>query len=372
MKKICRRELENLKPYVPGKSIEEIKRELELKEVVKLASNETPLPPFPEAILAMEKALREVNRYPDDRCMTLKNKLSGFLKIPLENIIIGRGSNELIKLIAQVILYPGDEVVTSTPTFAFYKMATKIMGGVCREVPLKNFKHDFNGILREITEKTKIIMLDIPNNPTGTIVFQDELDNFLTGLPEGIVVILDQAYFEYVGDKRYPDGINYFKKGGFSPTELELKPIVVLRTFSKIYSLAGCRIGYGVAPEFLVEVVNKMREPFNVSSVAQAGALASLNCQNEVERRKAVNFEQKQYLYHELNRLGVMYISTEANFIFINVGKDSQEIFEKLLFEGIIIRTGNIFGGGYENYIRVSIGTAEENKKFIRALSKVL
>ncbi|MDP3013249.1 MAG: histidinol-phosphate transaminase [Candidatus Subteraquimicrobiales bacterium] len=372
MKKIYRRELDEIKPYEPGKSIEEVQRELKLDGVVKLASNETSLPPFPEAVKAMESVLCGVNRYPDDNCLTLKDKLSIFLRVPVENMMIGHGSNELIKLIAQALLYPEDEAIMSTPSFAFYEMAVKIMGGVCQAVPLKNFRHDLESILERINSKTKLIMLDIPNNPVGTIVYQDELDKFLAKVPEEVVIILDQAYFEYVEDKRCPDGLNYFRNEDESLATAKQKIIIVLRTFSKVYSLAGCRIGYGVAPKFLVEVVNKIREPFDVNSIAQAGALASLDCPDEVEKRRLLNLKQKRYLYDGLRWLGVEFIPTEGNFIFINLRQDSRKVFDKLLFEGVIVRTGDIFGLGYENYIRVSIGTPEENKKFVEALRKVL
>lgn len=361
MKDICRAELKNLKAYVPGKPISEVKRELKIREIVKLASNESPYPPFPEAIAAMEKVLLEGNRYPDSNCFLLKEELSHFLNAPTENLLVGNGSNELVRLIAQAVLDPGEKAVMASPSFVVYPTVTKMMGGVCVEIPLREYRHDLSAMLEAVDERTKLVFVCNPNNPTGTIVKRKELDEFMRRIPEDVVVVLDEAYFEYVEDKRYPNGLDYFRQG---------RLVVVLRTFSKIYSLAGCRIGYGVAPEFLVQAISKIKEPFNVNAVAQAGALASLDCQGEANKRRRLNSENKRRLYKQLKGLKVGYVPSEANFILVDVGVSSKEIFERLLREGVIVRSGDVFG--YDTCIRVTIGTREENDKFIEALEKVL
>ncbi|MDO8885297.1 histidinol-phosphate transaminase [Candidatus Oleimmundimicrobium sp.] len=363
MKNFLRSELDILKSYSPGKPISDVKRELGLKEVIKLASNESPYPPFPEAIEAIWSARNEAYRYPDSGCVELKNKLASFLDVLESNLMIGNGSNELLRLLAQVCLNPGDEVIMANPSFIVYPTVTKIMNGVCREIPLKNHKHDLVKILDAVNDKTKIVFICNPNNPTGTIVTKTEVEDFLRNVPDGVMVVFDEAYFEYVDNKNYPNGLDYFS---------EDKQIVVLRTFSKIYGLAGCRIGYGIASRSIVSAVNKIREPFNVNHLAQVAAMASLGCKNQVKERKKLNLEQKFYLYKAFDEMGLDYVKSEANFILVDVKKDSREVFDKLLYKGIIIRTGNIFGLDYEDYIRVTIGTPEENKKFIKALREVL
>lgn len=360
---ITRPELADLVPYSPGKPIDEVKRELGLETVIKLASNESPLPPFPEALEALRAAMYELNRYPDGSCYLLKTKLSAALNIPFANLIIGNGSNELIRLIAQAILQPGDEVVAATPSFVVYPTVTKIMNGILKEVPLKNHRHDLEAMLQQVTAKTKIIFICNPNNPTGTIVHQLEVDEFMERIPHSILVVFDEAYFEYVEDSSFARGFKYFREG---------RNVAVLRTFSKIYSLAGCRIGYGVMPEYLTSCLNKIREPFNVNSLAQAVALASLDNQQEVAIRVKANSENKKYLYAGFERLGLPYIPSEGNFILVDLKSDSREIFKRLLAEGVIVRTGDIFGPAYRTFCRVTIGTREENEKLITALEKVL
>jgi len=363
MKNFLRSELDVLKPYSPGKPISDVKRELGLKEVIKLASNESPYPPFPEAIEAIWSARNEVYRYPDSGCVELKNKLASFLDIPESNLMISNGSNELLRLLAQICLNPGDEVIMANPSFIVYPTVTKMMGGVCREIPLKKHRHDLVSMLGAVNDKTKIIFICNPNNPTGTIVTKTEVDDFLRKVPEDVMIVFDEAYFEYVDNKDYPNGLDYFN---------EEKQIVVLRTFSKIYGLAGCRIGYGIASRPIVSVVNKIREPFNINHLAQVAAMASLSCKNQVKERKKLNLEQKFYVYKSFDEMGLDYVKSEANFILVDVKRNSRKVFDQLLEKGIIVRTGDIFGPGYESFIRVTIGTPEENKKFIKVLREVL
>jgi len=363
MENLFRSELDGLRPYSPGKPISDVKRELGLKKVIKLASNESPYPPFSEAIEAIWSARNEVYRYPDGGCVELKNKLAKFLNVSETNLMIGNGSNELLRLLAQVCLNPGDEAIMANPSFIVYPTVTKIMNGVCREIPLKNHRHDLVKMLDAVNDKTKIIFICNPNNPTGTIATKPEVDDFLRKVPDGVMVVFDEAYFEYVDNKDYPNGLDYFS---------EEKQIVILRTFSKIYGLAGCRIGYGIASQPIVSAVNKIREPFNVNHLAQVAAMASLGCENQVKERKKLNIEQKFYLYKTFDEMGLDYVKSEANFILVDVKQNSRKVFDQLLRKGIIVRTGDIFGPDYENYIRVTIGTPEENKKFIKALREVL
>ncbi len=363
MSSLIRPEIKNLTPYVPGKPIDEVKRELNLKTVIKLASNESPYPPFPQAIEAVKNAIIGVNRYPDTDAFYLKRALAEFYNVSEKNIALGNGSNELLRLVAQSLLEPGDETIAGIPSFVVYPTITKMMGGKIKEVNLKDYRLDLETMKKEINPKTKIIFLCNPNNPTGTIVYREEVNDFLQDLPEEVLIVFDEAYFEYVEDANFPNGMDYFREG---------RNVAVFRTFSKIYSLAGCRIGYAIMSEELVEAVNKAREPFNVNSLAQVAALASLKAQDEVKRRSSLNLQNKKYLYEKLDDLGIKYIPSQANFILIDLKKDCNQVFNALLKEGVIVRTGEIFGSGYETFIRVTIGTREENKKFIEALEKVL
>jgi histidinol-phosphate aminotransferase len=356
-----REELSALSPYEPGKPISEVKEELNLEDVIKLASNESPYPPFEAAQKAIVQAMGELNRYPDGACTALKRKLGPFLGFPVENIAIGNGSNELIRIIAMALISGGDEVVMATPSFVIYPTVTKLMGGKCREVELRDFRHDLPAMLKEVTDRTRIVFVCNPNNPTGTIVYRDELDAFLDSLPARVLPVLDEAYFEFVEDPKFPDGLDYFREG---------RNVVVLRTFSKIYGLAGCRIGYAVGSKQIVDAINKVRDPFNVNVLAQAAALASLDEQDEVERRKKLNLEAKKYLYDELDGMAVPFVPSQSNFIFVRVGQNSRDVFNRLLREGVIVRSGDAFG--YDSYIRVTIGSPAENAKFVSALRKVL
>ncbi len=355
--------LNNLVPYEPGKPISEVKDELKLDDVIKLASNEYAYPPFDAAREAIIESISELNRYPDGSCAILKEKLSKILQFPKENIAIGNGSNEIIRIIAMSMVEPEDEVIMATPSFIIYPTVTKLMGGICKEVSLKNFRHDLTAMLGKVTDRTRIVFICNPNNPTGTIVYRDEVDAFLQELPGHVLPVFDEAYFEFVEDKNFPDGLDYFRQG---------RQVAVLRTFSKIYSLAGCRIGYCVAPKEVVEAINKVRDPFNVNVLAQTAAAVSLDYQDEVEKRKTLNSESKRYLYQELEKLSISYVPSESNFIFVNVKENSRDIFGRLLREGVIVRSGDIFGPEYSTYIRVTIGNPEENERFIRSLAKVL
>ncbi len=352
----------DIKPYVPGKPIEAVQREFGLKDVIKLASNENPIGPSPKAIEAMQESAAKMFLYPDGYCTEIRTALANHLGVKENELIFGNGSDEIIKLLGETFVEPGDEVIVADPSFSEYDFMCMLMGGTLKKVPLTNFTHDLEKMAEAITEKTKIIFICNPNNPTGTIVTKDEVDKFLERVPESVVVAFDEAYYEYVDDKDYPQTISYVKQG--------MKNIIVLRTFSKIHGLAGLRIGYGIANPDMIQLIERTREPFNVNLMAQKAALASLSDKEHLQRSNEVNTSGKKFLYEAFEDMGLEYIPTHSNFIMVKVGKHSREVFVELQKKGVIIRTGDIFG--LDDYIRVTIGTEEENKRFIKALKEVL
>ncbi|QGT99553.1 hypothetical protein SYNTR_0960 [Candidatus Syntrophocurvum alkaliphilum] len=361
IKKKGRKEIFDLKPYVPGKPIEEVKRELGIDDIIKLASNENPIGPSPKGVEAVEKALAQLHFYPDSNCFYLKNRLSEILGYENENLIIGNGSDEVLKLIAETFINQGDEVVFADPSFVEYEFTAKIMGAACIKVNLKDFTHDLEAMLQAITDKTKIVYICNPNNPTGTIVTEQEMDYFMNNVPEDVLVVFDEAYVEYVEAENFASGLKYVDQG---------KNALVLRTFSKIYGLAALRIGYAITTKEIAQAIERVIEPFNVNMLAQVAALAAIDDHEHVKKSQNLNSEGKQYLYKEFKNLGFDYVPTEANFIFVDTHKDIQFIFNKLLQLGVIIRTGDIFG--YPTYMRLTIGTKQENERLINALKAIL
>jgi len=360
-KNLIRKEILDLKPYIPGKPIEEVKRELGLKEVIKLASNETSIGPSPLAIEAIKKEIKNINLYPEGSSRLLREKIAQKLNLDKEMIIVGNGADNVIDLIGMAFINDGDEVITGEITFPAYETITKIMGGKLISVKLKDFSFDLEKIAQKINEKTKIVFLCNPNNPTGTIVDKEAVDRFIKQVPEDVVIVFDEAYYDYVGDKNYPNSVSY---------ALEGRNVIVLRTFSKIAGIAGVRIGYGIAKQELISYLRRVVNPFTTNRLAQVAALASLD--DEEHYRKVLNSNQegKKYLYRELKEIDLFYLPTEANFIFIDLKGDSEVIFEKLLRKGVIIRPGKTWG--CPNFIRVTIGTPYENEKFIQAIKEVL
>ena len=354
---LIRAELEPMVAYAPGLRGSEIRERCGRDRICKLSSNEHPAGPFPIAIRAMEAVLPELNRYPDGSCRALRRALSERLKFPFENVVVGSGSNELLRLIAQAVLRSGDETVFAWPSFVVYPMVTQMFGGTSVRVALKEGEvHDLAAMLAAITDKTRIVFLCNPNNPTGTIYHRDEFERFLEQVPEHVLVVADEAYFEFVTDAAYPDVLRY--------VDLE-RPLVSLRTFSKIYSLAGLRVGYGVMPTSLAQAVDKVREPFNVNTVGQVAAYYSLGDDAEVRRRRAENQEQKTYLYSCFDRLGLAYVPSETNFIYLKTQRP-VEVFEALLGEGIIARD---FGNAPA--LRLGVGTPEDTQATIEAFDAV-
>lgn len=354
---LIRADLKNMVPYAPGLRASQV-RERSGKDVIcKLSSNESPYGPFQRAIEAMQAVLPHLNRYPDGSSTALAEKLAHRYGVRPSQIAVGSGSNELLRLIAEVTLRPGDEVVYAWPSFVVYPTVTTTFHGTCVPVPLTSGDvHDLAAMLAAVTEKTRIIFLCNPNNPTGTIYHRAEFEHFLSCLPERVLVVLDEAYIEFVCDADCPDGRNYFDG---------IRPVAVLRTFSKIYGLAGARVGYAIAPEPLVEAIAKVREPFNVNTVAQIAAYYSLDDDAEVLRRRKENQEQKTYLYECFDRLGIPWVPSETNFVWVKT-KKPVEVFDGLLREGVIVR-----GFGDTQALRVGVGTPAEVKRTIEAFEAV-
>lgn len=351
--------ISTLVPYPPGKPIEELERELGITGSIKLASNENPLGPSPKALEAVRGALKALNRYPDGSGYYLREKLSERLGVPGDALVLANGSNEVIELMVRAFLRPGDEVVMADPSFAVYPIVTKAAGARSLTVPLTDLRHDLGAMAEAITDKTRIVFIANPNNPTGTIVTNRELRDFLRRVPDDVVVCLDEAYYEYVRSTSYPDGLSYVKEGW---------PVVVLRTFSKIYGLAGLRVGYGVAHPEIAGYLNRVRQPFNVNSLAQAAALAALDDEAHLKKSIENNTSGLEHLTRELKGLGYECVPTEANFFMIKVG-DGRGVYDALLGRGVIVRPMASYG--LDEYIRVTVGTPEENRRFLDALSAV-
>ena len=354
--------ISDIKPYIPGKPIEELERELGIKDSIKLASNENPLGPPVTAIKAVLEILmspdpcHSINRYPDGSGYYLKKALSEKLSVQEDEIILGNGSNELIDIAVRTFLQAGDEAVMGHPSFIVYPMAVQAMGGRPLQIPLKEYIHDLEAMADAITSKTRILFIANPNNPTGTINKRDEFDRLMKRLPEGILVVVDEAYYEYVADPEYADSMKHFR---------DERDMLILRTFSKIYGLAGLRIGYGIARKDIISEMNKLRPPFNTNSIAQYAALGAIHDEDHIKTTKEINEQGKRFLYRELDSFGLKYIPTEANFIYILLGQDSNGLYNDLLRQGVIVRPV-----GPEE-IRVTIGLPKENERFIEALKKV-
>lgn len=352
-----------IQPYVPGKPVEELERELGIRDSVKLASNENPLGPSPLVLkeiindLTNTKSSLSLNRYPDGNGYYLKQALSRRLSVSEDEIILGNGSNELIDIAARTFLQPGDEAVMAHPSFVVYPMATQAQGATAIQIPLKKYTHDLDAMADAITSSTKIVFIANPNNPTGTMNTKAEFERFMKRIPEGILVVCDEAYCEYVTKPDYPDGMKYLAQG---------KDILILRTFSKMYGLAGLRIGYGIGRKDIIGEMNKLRPPFNTSSIAQKAALWALQDENHLQRTREINEQGKTYLYKELDSIGMKYVPTEANFIFMPLEHDAHALYTILLKQGVIVRPMG------QHEIRVTIGLPEENKRFIDALKKVM
>jgi histidinol-phosphate aminotransferase len=352
--------LRDLIAYEPGKPIEETARELgaEASQILKLASNENPLGPSPKAVAAMRDMLAHAHLYPDGGGYYLREALSKKLGVARDNLILGNGSNEVIEFLGHAFLQPGDEIITSEHAFVVYKLIAAVFGAKTIEAPSPDYRHHLDAMLKAITPQTRLIFIANPNNPTGTLLPQAEIDRFMSRLPENIVVAFDEAYFEYVDDP--PDTVRFTREG---------RNLIVLRTFSKIAGLAGLRVGYGIAPSQLIQVLQKTRQPFNVNGLGQAGALAALGDDAHVRETKRLTDEGRRYLQEEFSEMKLRFVPSAANFVFVNVG-DGNAIFKALLARKIIVRA--LKGYNLPEWIRVSIGTMEQNQKCIAALREII
>lgn len=357
-----RKILDFIPVYQPGKPIEEVKREMGLDNVIKLASNENAISPSPKIIEAIVAEAKNVNRYPDGGCFYLRKALSEKLSISENSLIFGNGSDELISIALRAFISPGDEVIVADPTFLIYRIASVIAGAKVRLVPLKDYKYDLNGMLKAITGKTRIIFIANPDNPSGTYVTEKELMEFIEKVPKNMLIFLDEAYYEFATGGDYPETLDLLRR--------EDRTIVITRTFSKAYGLAGLRVGYGMARPDITEALNKVREPFNVNSLAQAAAVAALDDHDYRDASVALVHREKRRFYKKFDSLGVKYIPSKTNFVLVDTARDSMKIFDYLLRRGIIVREMSPWS--FKGYIRVNIGTEEENDAFLRTFEEAI
>ncbi|MCF7907971.1 MAG: histidinol-phosphate transaminase [Candidatus Omnitrophica bacterium] len=354
-----RKELKKIDNYKPGKPIEEVKRALGLGEVYKLASNEIPFEPtyIKKAVLA---EIKNINRYPESGSFYLRQKLAKKLKVNEEQLVFGNGSDELIVLALKAFVEKGDQVIVSYPTFLIYEIQAKIAGAKVIRVPSSGLRYDLEEIAKKVNKKTKIIFIANPDNPTGTYLTQREINNFLAKIPKSILVFFDEAYFEFA-PKNFPKSLAFLKKRG---------NIIVTRTFSKAYGLAGLRIGYGVTTKEIAGILNKIREPFNINRFAQVAAVAALG--NNSFLKKAVSYvnNEKSYFYRELKKCKLSFVESATNFVVVDFKKSTKGLYDYLLKNGVIVR--ELKGWGLSRYFRVTVGLAKENRKFISCLKAYL
>ena len=348
-------------PYEPGKPIEELERELGIHDAIKLASNENPLPPSEKVQQAVAAALSQLNRYPDGTGFYLRQALARRHGVTPDHIVLGAGSNELIELVARAFMRPGDEAVIPHPSFVVYPMIVQAVGGIRVVVTLKDYRLDLKAMARAITPMTKMVFIANPNNPTATIVSAAEVEDFMARVPDRAIVVFDEAYYEFAQGPDFPDSLAYLR---------EERKVVVLRTFSKAASLAGLRVGYAVGDPDCVSLLNRIRAPFNVNSLAQVAALAALEDDAHIIECRRMIEAGRAFLSDEFASLGLKFPPSRANFILVDVGRNALDVYQRLLREGVIVRPMLSFG--MESTLRVTIGTPEENRRLMKALRKVL
>lgn len=358
--------ISGLKPYQPGKPIEELEREYGVSNIIKLASNENPLGPSPMAIEAMQGELRDVWLYPDGNGFDLKSKLAARHGVSMSQITLGNGSSEPLEFIVRCLVNPGDEVLFSDHSFALYPILTQAVGGKGIAAPAKNWGYDLDAVKNRITERTRIIFIANPNNPTGTWLGAGELEDFIRQVPRSVLVVVDEAYFDYAidpatGAEDYPDCMGWLSR---------YPNLMVTRTFSKSYGLAGLRVGYAVSHPVVADLMNRVRPPFNVNNLALAAATAALDDVEHLQRSVAMNAEGLQQLTAAFSAMGLEYIPSVGNFISVDVGHTAAPLYDALLREGVIVRP--VANYGMPNHLRITVGTEQENARFLAALGKVL
>ncbi|MBD0383146.1 histidinol-phosphate transaminase [Paenibacillus sp. WST5] len=357
-----RQALKQMKPYSPGKPIWEVEREYGIERVTKLASNENPLGPSAQAVAAIQAYLGEIHRYPDADTVDLRLALANKLGVTPDHLIVTNGADELITLLSETFLEPEDEIIVPSPTFSEYEFGANLMGTKVVPVPLQEgYVYDVDDILAAVTERTKLLYICSPNNPTGTYMTRNHLQRLLKELPSRILVIFDGAYSHFVTADDYSDGLEFVRMG---------YPIMVTQTFSKIYGLAGIRVGYGVAAPGIIHTIRQVKEPFNVNALAQVGAIAALADDAHLEATREMNAQGREQLYKQLQQLGIRFTRSMSNFVLVELGPDAKRIYEKLMSKGIIVR----FGGGWNlpEHIRISVGTPEDHEALISALVTVM
>lgn len=348
-----------LKPYEPGKPMSETKRELGLSEVTKLASNENPLGASSRAVAAVQEVMSSLHDYPDASAFHLKRRIARFHDIDENQIVIGNGTNEILEMLVRTVLRPGESVVYADPSFIVYKLCTLAAGRTLVPVPLKDMAYDLDAMAAAMDETTKLVFIANPNNPTGTYIGRAELDRFLAAIPDHVLVVLDEAYVEYVDAPDYPDGFSYLGSR---------ERLMISRTFSKCYGLAGLRVGYGVASPELVDYLNRGRQPFNVNLPAQVAAAAALDDQEHVAKSVELNRREMKRLVREIERRGLRVVPSQANFVLVDTKR--TDLFERLLRQGVIVRPMASYG--LPQHVRISIGTETMNHALLRALDQVL
>ncbi|MBP7216698.1 MAG: histidinol-phosphate transaminase [Candidatus Omnitrophica bacterium] len=360
MEELIRKNILHLTPYQAGKPIEETKRQLGLRKVIKLASNENPLGASPKAVRAIKKNLTSLNRYPDSSGFYLKKKLAKLYGLDSGNFIIGNGSDELIDIIIKTLVEPDETIITADTTFLEYAIIAQTLDRRIVTVPLKYFKYDVEGVKKRIDKKTKLIFIANPNNPTGTYVTKVEMQELINELPDDLVLVLDEAYDTFIDVNDYPQGLHYMRQ----------KNVIVLKTFSKAFGLAGLRIGYAMASQALTGFLERARQPFNVNALAQVAAVAALEDKKFLRKTKEVVLSGKAYMYDNLKKLGLAYVPSVANFILVDVERDGVGVFKEMLKFGVIVRDMKQYG--LKNFIRITIGTKKENERCITVLKKVI
>lgn len=356
-----RKTLDTIQPYSPGKPIWEVQKELGLDRVIKLASNENPLGPSPKAVEAIQTGLAELNRYPDADASALKRAIASGYEVTPKQVITTNGADELITLISEAFLEQGDEIIVPSPSFSEYDFGAHIMGASVVPVSFaEGFQYDVDKMIEAVTDKTKIIYICSPNNPTGTYISKQDVEKLLNAVKD-VLVVFDGAYSQFADAADYTDGIEYVNAG---------YPVVALQTFSKIYGIAGVRVGFGIAPESIVQSILKVKEPFNVNTLAQIAATAAITDTEHVQASYEANKTGRELLYRNFEKLGLNYTESMANFVLVQVGAEGEKIYQALMAKGIIVRYGKIWG--LPEHIRVSVGTPEENELFLEVLSGLL
>lgn len=353
--------LNHMKPYSPGKPVWEVQRELGLDHVVKLASNENPLGPSPRAIEAVHKLLADIHRYPDAQAVDLRAAIAGKYGLASEQIIVTNGGDELITLVSEAFINTGDEIIIPGPSFSEYEFGGRLMGATIRTVDLtEDYQYDVAAILEAVNERTKIVYLCSPNNPTGTILRKSALTKLLHALPPNVLVVYDSAYSHFVAEEDYSDGMEFVKAG---------YPVIVLQTFSKVYGLAGIRVGFGVASPSVIRAILQVKEPFNVNALAQAAAAAAIHDEDHVRKSSQLVREERLRLYRGFEDLGLPYSPSMSNFILVQLGEEAEQQYLELMRRGIIVRFGAAWG--LPQHVRISVGTPEENRMLLEALGAI-